>query len=98
MVVKRNSKENVVEKMLVARVQELGGVAEKVTTLGRRGFFDRLVVLRNGEVFFCEVKRPRGGVVSAHQAERHRIYKNLGARVEIILSQADIDRVFASEK
>lgn len=93
MTVKRHAKEILIEGLLVKRVAELGGVAEKVQVIGRRGFFDRLVVLPGNKVLFCELKRPRGGVVSAHQVERHDIYKKLGAAVEIIADEADIDRV-----
>jgi hypothetical protein len=94
--VKRDLKEILIENMLVRRVKEAGGVCDKVQTIGRRGFFDRLVVLR-GRVIFCETKRPKGGVISAHQANRHKIYKSAGARVAIVLSEADIDRVLRLE-
>lgn len=94
--VKRDLKEILIENMLVRRVTEAGGICIKVQTIGRRGFFDRLVVLR-GRVVFCEVKRPKGGTVSAHQLERHKIFRNAGARVAIVLSEADIDRVLRLE-
>ena len=38
-------KESAIETELMRRVDAAGGVAEKVTLLGRRGFYDRLVVL-----------------------------------------------------
>lgn len=86
-------KESVIEAALVARVESLGGVAEKVTVLGRRGYFDRLIVLPGGRVIFCEVKKPRGGVISAHQHARHSIYARLGAEVAVICTLADINRL-----
>jgi hypothetical protein len=91
MTVKLSDKENAVETELVARVRALGGRAEKVTVLGRRGFFDRLLILPGGRVVFCEVKRPRGGRLSAHQIERARIYTALGAVCCVISNSADID-------
>jgi len=91
-VVKR---ENVVESELVRRVEAAGGMAEKVTVIGRRGFFDRLVVLPGGVVVFCEVKRPRGGVFSMHQIQRHKAYRSLGAVCCIIRNSADIDRLLS---
>lgn len=33
----------------------------------RRGFPDRLIVWPDGRVYFCELKKPGGGVVSAQQ-------------------------------
>ena len=93
MTVKLSDKENAVETELVARVRAIGGVAEKVTVLGRRGFFDRLVILPGGAVLFVECKRPRGGRLSAHQIERARIYTALGAVVAVVENSADIDRL-----
>ena len=92
MVVKR---ENVVENELVRRVEAAGGMAEKVTVIGRRGFFDRLIVLPGGVVVFCEVKRPRGGVFSMHQIQRHKAYRSLGVVVAVVRNSADIDRLLS---
>lgn len=86
-------KENFVETCLVQRVKALGGAAEKVTVLGVRGFFDRLIVLPGGRVVFVECKRPSGGRFSAHQILRHARYKNLGAEVAIVRNEEDIDRL-----
>src|SRR6188768_3431615 len=91
--------ESDVERELIKRVKACGGRAEKVTVLGTRGFFDRLVVLPGGVVAFVECKKPKGGRMSAHQIERARIYKALGAVVAQIYDLADIDRLlFAHEK
>jgi hypothetical protein len=83
--------ESAIETELVMRVRGMGGICEKVTTIGRRGFFDRVVVLAGGRVVFVECKRPKGGRLSAHQIERHRRYKALGAVVAVVLNSADID-------
>jgi len=88
--------ESAVEAELVTRVRLAGGVAEKVTVLGARGFFDRLVVLPGGRVIFCEVKRPRGGILSQHQILRADRYQRLGAVCCIIRNSADIDRLLSS--
>jgi hypothetical protein len=75
------------------RVRALGGICEKTTVLGSRGFFDRLVVLPGGRVIFVEVKRPKRGVISAHQIERHRRYSALGAAVALVKNSEDIDQL-----
>jgi len=87
------TKEKIVEEELVRRVRALGGIAEKTTVIGRRGFFDRVVVLPGGAVIFCEVKRPKGGRLSPHQIERIRQYRQLGAVVAVVSNSADIDRL-----
>jgi hypothetical protein len=89
-------KENVVEAELVRRVEALGGIAEKVTVIGRRGFFDRLIVLPGGRVIFCEVKRPRGGSFSAHQIQRHKAYRSLGVAIALIRNTAQIDALLSN--
>jgi hypothetical protein len=96
--VKRAFKENLVEAELVVRVRAAGGIAEKVTVLGRRGFFDRLVVLPGGDVRFVECKRPRGGRLSSHQKLRHLAYRSAGAIVLLVRNSADIDRLLAGKK
>ena len=88
--------ESAVETELVTRVRRAGGVAEKVTVLGARGFFDRLVVLPGGRVVFCEVKRPSGGILSQHQILRADRYRRLGAVTCVIRNSADIDALLSS--
>lgn len=91
--VKPPVRENVVENELIARVKRAGGIAEKATTLGWRGFFDRIVILPGGRVIWVEVKKPVGGRVSPHQRLRHARYRALGMDVRLIRDFADIDRL-----
>jgi hypothetical protein len=84
-------RESEIETALVRRVVALGGIAEKVTVLGHRGFFDRLIVLPGGRIIFCEVKKPKGGRVSAHQTQRIVRYRTLGAQVVVIHTLEDIE-------
>jgi len=87
--------ERKIEEYFCQRVAMAGGVAEKVTSLSARGFFDRLAVLPGGRVIFVELKRPKGGVVAAHQRERHARYRELGAEVAVIKTFADVDRLLS---
>ncbi len=75
------------------RVEALGGVADKVEFVGRRGFCDRLVVLPGGRVIFVELKRPRGGVLSPHQRAFHQTYRALGAEIAVVKTDDDIERL-----
>jgi len=85
--------EKQVEDYLVRRVAAIGGVAEKTVSLGGRGYFDRVVVLPGGSVFFVECKKPRGSHATAHQKARHRYYRALGANVRVVKTYADADRL-----
>jgi hypothetical protein len=85
--------ERQIEKYFCERVAAAGGVAEKVTSLSSRGYFDRVALLPGGRVVFAELKRPKGGVVAAHQRERHDRYRALGAEVALIKTFEDVDRL-----
>ena len=91
----RGPRENSVEEELVRRVRAAGGRCEKMSMKGRRGFFDRLVVLQGGRVVFCECKRPVGGVLSPHQMMLHEHYRVLGAEVALIKKSEDIDHLLS---
>jgi len=85
-----------VEDYLVERVQAIGGIAEKVTVLGNRGFFDRLVVLPGGKIIMVEVKKPKGGRLSPHQVLRAKRYRALGVDAAVVKTKAEVDRLLAA--
>ena len=68
--VKTPLEENV-ESYLVRQIEARGGMALKGAVPGRR-FIDRICVLPYGVTAFVELKRPKGGVRSAHQIETIR--------------------------
>jgi hypothetical protein len=86
-------KESAVEAELVRRVEALGGVCIKIQAIGVRGFFDRIVVLPGGRVIFAEVKKPKGGRLSAHQIRYADLFTALGVRVACVRDSADITRL-----
>jgi len=94
--VKRGVQERLIEAELVARVRALGGIAEKVQAIGRRGFFDRLVILPGGRIFFVEVKRPYGGRLSPHQIWYLKEFDALGVAIAVVRNSADITRLLAA--
>ena len=96
MTIKPNSREAVVEAELVRRVEASGGICDKTVSPSGRGYFDRTIVLPGGRVGFAEVKKPRGGVISVHQIERHKRYRALGAEVAVVKSLADIEKLLAA--
>jgi Holliday junction resolvase len=91
MPVKYSVKESVIERELRLRVEEHGGECIKVQAIGRRGFFDRVVILPGGRTVFVEVKRPKGGRVSLHQIKYHERFAELGIAIALVKTSADID-------
>jgi len=89
-------KERAVEAELVERVTARGGLCEKVMVVGRRGFFDRLIILPGPRIIFAEIKRPRFSRIAPHQQQYHDRFKALGVDVVFIRGSADIDRLLAA--
>lgn len=78
------------EKHLTDGIRARGGVAEKTVSPGKRGFFDRVVVV-SGRVFFVETKKPSRGRLTPHQKQRHDEFRAAGATVMILASIAEVE-------
>lgn len=64
-----NEKEREIEKYFIWTVMSVGGLSYKFRSTTMRGVADQVACLPNGQTWFVELKRPKGGVVSALQAE-----------------------------
>lgn len=84
-------KESAIENYLVMRVEQKGGLCQKITHPGRRGCPDRLVTWPNGEMYLVELKRPKGGKLSLSQVNDHRRRRARGVYVHVITSLAEAD-------
>jgi hypothetical protein len=87
--------ESEIESYLVSEVTRIGGVADKVVSLGGRGYFDRVVVLPHGIVSFVEVKKPKGSRTAPHQMLRANTYRVLGADVAMVKTKSEVDALLA---
>jgi hypothetical protein len=76
-------RERDIERALVRRVKELGGLCEKLTSPGRRSVPDRLVTLPNNKIIFVELKSP-GKRPTELQKRDHDRRKALGCDVRVI--------------
>ena len=86
-------RENIIERYLVKRIRELGGIAVKQIWHGRRGAPDRLVILPGGKMIFVECKAP-GQSCRPHQLREHDRLRRLGVTVLVIDDRDQIDEVF----
>lgn len=85
--------EKQIEKYLVDKVKELGGIAYKFTSPARRGVPDRICVLQH-VVAFVEVKCEKGVLSALQKAEIQRL-RSLHANVFVVWSKEDIDNLLA---
>jgi hypothetical protein len=75
--------ESKIEKALVKRVKELGGLCEKFTSPNRRAVPDRIVTLPNGAIIFVELKAPNKTPTKL-QARDHNLRRALLCDVRVI--------------
>lgn len=103
---KRPLRESDIEKYLVKRVKELGGLCRKVEFPGVPGAPDRLVMLppilgkvtgrtlSPEQTIWVELKAP-GKKAEPHQAREHARMRKMGQRVEVVDSFARVDEILA---
>jgi len=56
-----------IEKYFVWAVTSIGGKTYKFKSISQRGVADRIACLPNGQTWFVEIKRPKGGYLSPMQ-------------------------------
>ena len=79
-----------IERYLVRRTIEHGGVAYKWVSPGRAGVADRIVLLPGGVVWFVEVKTI-GGRLSALQKVFAADMARLGQRYTVLWTKEQVD-------
>lgn len=92
------TREASIEDHLRVRVDELGGVCIKLSPVGLRGVPDRLIVLPGPRVVFVELKRPKGGVVSALQHWWRERLLRLGCEHQFIKTRAEVDALLGDRE
>jgi len=88
-------RESLVEKHLVARVKQLGGLQRKVAWIGRKGAPDRMILLPEHAPWFpgltwVELKAP-GLRAEDNQAREHDRLRAFGQRVVVLDTKEAID-------
>ena len=87
-------RETAVENHLRDVVAANGGRCIKLAPLGYVGIPDRLVILPFGKMFFVELKRPKGGVLSRKQIAWHNWLHEAGQKVYVWHNKEQINAYF----
>ena len=72
--------ENIIEHRLKREIEKQGGMAFKLTSPGRAGMPDRLVLIPGGRIVFVEIKAP-GKKLRPLQRKRFKQLQDLGFQV-----------------
>jgi hypothetical protein len=83
--------ENLIEDYLVWVVELNGGKTWKFVSPSNRGVADRIVCLPDGQTWFVELKRPKGGKVSALQKRFADDMVELNQRYALLWDREMID-------
>jgi hypothetical protein len=75
-----------IERLLVRRVESLGGTCEKFISPGKSSVPDRLITMPCGKIIFAEIKAP-GKKPTALQARDHARRRAMGCDVRVIDSK-----------
>lgn len=83
------TEEKKIEKKLVKRIREIGGLALKFVSPGYDGVPDRLILIEYGKIAFVEVKAP-GEKPRPLQVSRINKIKSLGFKVYVLDDEKQI--------
>jgi hypothetical protein len=88
-----NALERDVERHLVKRVKEAGGMAPKWVSPGHSGVPDRIVFLPGGRIIFVEVKAP-GKKLGPLQVHVKGQLESLGVDFRVVDSKESVNALF----
>lgn len=83
--------EKEIERKLKNKVESLGGFCLKWVCPGWSGVPDRIVLLPGARVHFIELKRPKGGKLSALQVKWHQWLTRLGFYCFTLWDEEDLE-------
>lgn len=93
---KELTSEKDIERLLVRRIKEAGGVALKLLSDQHAGLPDRLCLLPGGRAFFAELKS-KGKKPRKIQEVAHNMLRGLGFNVYVIDSGKGVEDVVKEE-
>lgn len=82
-----------IEKKLTAMVHRRGGLCLKWVCPGWSGVPDRIILLPNGHVIFCELKRPKGGKLETLQKWWRERLRGFGFLSVVVKNAEEVDQL-----
>lgn len=82
-----------VESALIKHIKQEGGKCVKWVSPGNSGVPDRIILLPGGRILFAELKRPKGGKLSALQKIWHKWLRALGFTVFVVWTKEEAKAV-----
>ncbi len=84
--------EKIIERKLVKKAKNMGGLALKFISPGYDGVPDRIVLFPGGRIAFVEVKAP-GKTLRPLQVRRKRQLESLGFKVYVLDDPGQIEEI-----
>lgn len=88
--------EKVLERKLNKWVKEAGGMSVKLGAQYHGGLPDRMLLLPNAKIFFCELKST-GQTPTALQRVTHKLLRGLGFKVYVVDSSDLLSQMIKTE-
>lgn len=82
-----------IEKKLVHKVRQHGGLCLKWVCPGWAGVPDRIILMPGGKIVFVELKRPKGGVLSSRQVWWANKLRTLGFKHFFLYNDTDLEGI-----
>lgn len=83
--------EKEIENYFVWTVETAGGKTYKFKSPTQRGVADRIACMPNGETWFVELKRPKGGRLAPLQALFRDEVQSLQQKYALLINRQEID-------
>ena len=93
---KKIESEKLLERKLTKWIKNLGGLCIKLLATHFTGLPDRMILLPEGKIFFCEVKTT-GKKPTAIQRRVHDTIRALGFRVHVVDCSEDLELMIKNE-
>lgn len=88
--IQKTKYEKVVERRLIDKIQDLGGLCIKMGYWGVTGMPDRLIILPKGRIYFREVKTETGKLSKRQELVLRKLI-SLGFDADVLYGPADVD-------